>query len=99
MLKVAPLVPGIFSYRLNKLGTRMNSRIEAMVEQAKSLTPEELVALLDALGELASPPNADWQAAWAKECEDRLVAYQQGLIDAEDFDSVMSRLRQDYLNQ
>ncbi len=31
----------------------MNSRIEAMVEQAKSLTPEELVALLDALGELS----------------------------------------------
>ncbi len=57
----------------------MNSRIEAMVEQAKSLTPEELVALMDALGELASPPDAGWQAAWAKECEDRLVASIDGL--------------------
>lgn len=77
----------------------MSSRVEAMLEQAKALSPEELVALLDALGELATPPDTAWQSAWAKEGEDRLAAYQKGDLEAEDFDSVMAQLRRDYLSQ
>ena len=75
----------------------MNIQIEAIVEQAKALTAEERVALLDALNELIKPPDATWQEAWAKECEDRLAAYEQGRIEAEDFDVVMARLRKEYL--
>ncbi|MDO9225130.1 MAG: addiction module protein [Pseudomonadota bacterium] len=75
----------------------MNIQIEAMVEQAKALTAEERVALLDALNELINPPDAAWQEAWAKESEDRLTAYEQGRIEAEDFDVVMARLRKEYL--
>lgn len=75
----------------------MNTRVETMVEQAKVLTAEERVALLDALSELVSPPDAHWQQAWAKECEDRLAAYEQGRIEAEDFDVAMARLRKEYL--
>jgi len=75
----------------------MNTRVEALVDEAKILSAEERVALLDALGELVSPPGARWQEAWAKECEARLAAYDQGLIEAEDFDVVMARLRQEYL--
>ncbi len=77
----------------------MNSRVEAMVEQAEALSPEELVALLDALGELATPPDSAWQTAWAKESEDRLAAYGRGDIEAEDFDGVMNRLRKEYLGR
>ena len=47
------------------------------------------------MNELAIPPDAAWQTAWAKECEDRLTAYEQGMIEAEDFDVVMARLRKD----
>ena len=75
----------------------MNARVEVMVEQAKALTPEERVALLDALSEMVTPPDSRWQEAWAKECEDRLAAYEQGKIEAEDFDVVMARLRKEYL--
>lgn len=75
----------------------MNARVAAMVEQAKVLTAEERVALLDALSELVSPPDSQWQEAWAKECEDRLDAYEQGKIKGEDFDVVMARLRKEYL--
>jgi len=56
----------------------MNIQIEAMVEQAKALTAEERVALLDALNELINPPDSTWQEAWATECKDRLAAYEQG---------------------
>lgn len=75
----------------------MNTRVEAVVEQAKVLSAEERVALLDALSELVSPPDAQWQEAWARECEDRLAAYEQGRIEVEDFDVVMARLRREYL--
>ncbi len=75
----------------------MNGQIEAMVEQARTLTAEERVALLDALNELVYPPDSAWQEAWAKECEDRLAAYENGRIEAEDFDVVMARLRKEYL--
>jgi len=77
----------------------MNTRVEALVDGAKALSAEERVALLDALSELVSPPDAQWQEAWAKECETRLAAYEQGRIEAEDFDVVMARLRKEYLTQ
>lgn len=75
----------------------MNAHVEALVEEAKHLSAEERVALLDALSEMVSPPDAHWQAAWAKECDDRLAAFEQGRIEAEDFDVVMARLRREYL--
>lgn len=75
----------------------MNTRVEAMVEQAKVLSAEERVALLDALGELFSPPDAQWQEAWARESEDRLAAYEAGKLEAEDFDVAMARLRKEFL--
>lgn len=71
----------------------MNTRVEALVEETKVLSAEERVALLDALSVLVSPPDAQWQESWARECEDRLAAYEQGRIEAEDFDVVMARRR------
>ncbi|MDP2784066.1 MAG: addiction module protein [Sulfurimicrobium sp.] len=75
----------------------MNARVEAMMEQVKVLTAEERVALLDALNEFVSPPDSEWETAWAKECEDRLDAYERGGIEAEDFDVVMARMRREFL--
>jgi len=87
------------SFRSNQVGENMNARVEGMMEQAQALTAEERVSLIDALTELVSPPDSGWQAAWARECEDRLAAYEQGKIEAEDFDVVMARLRTEYLGE
>lgn len=84
---------------LSRKGYNMNTRVEALVDEAKALSAEERVALLDALSELVSPPDVPWQEAWAKECEARLAAYDEGQIEAEDFDVVMARLRKEYLTQ
>lgn len=75
----------------------MNSRVEDIVEKAKVLSSDERVALLDALRELVNPPDEQWQEAWAMESEERLAAYEQGRIEAEDFDVVMARLRREFL--
>lgn len=71
----------------------MNARVEAFVEQARSLTAEERVAALDALQELVTPPDSAWQQAWVAESEDRLDTYLRGEVEAEEFDNVMERLR------
>lgn len=74
----------------------MAMRVDDLVEAARQLAPEERVVLLDALNELFSPPDAAWEAAWGKEAESRLDAYERGEIAAEDFDVVMERMRRKY---
>lgn len=75
----------------------MNSRVEAFIEQARELSREDRIAALDALQVLVAPPDASWEAAWAEEAESRIAAYERGEIEAEDIDSVMERLRQEFL--
>jgi hypothetical protein len=77
----------------------MNVRVEAFIEQARCMTQEEGVSALDALQELVVPPNDAWQKNWALEASDRAAAYERGEIGAEDFDLVMERLRQEFLNK
>lgn len=78
----------------------MNARVEAIIEQAKCLNPEERVAALDALQELvAPPPNASWEKAWRSEVEDRVAAYEKGEIESEDFDVRMRQLRLEFLSK
>lgn len=74
----------------------MNGRVEAVLEQAKQLSREEQAALADAMHELVSPTDPDWEAAWVKECQDRLAAYERGEMEAYDSDEVMARLRKKF---
>jgi putative addiction module component (TIGR02574 family) len=74
----------------------MNGRVEAVLEQAKQLSREEQAVLADAMHELVSPHDPDWEAAWVKECQDRLAAYERGEMEACDSDEVMARLRKKF---
>ena len=71
----------------------MNTQIELLVEQARGLSPEEQAVLAETLYEMVNPPDPEWEAAWDKECEDRLAAYQKGEIKAMDSDEAMEFLR------
>lgn len=75
----------------------MTNRIASLLEQAKALTPEERAELLAELHDLVTPPDPDWEKAWADECERRLRAYERGETVAEDADVVMARLRAKHL--
>ena len=74
----------------------MTNRIEALVEQAKALSAEEQVVLLNTLQDLLTPPAAGWEGAWIRECEDRLSAFDRGETKAVDFDAVISDLKKKY---
>ncbi|HCJ50644.1 MAG TPA: hypothetical protein DHV67_02160 [Gallionella sp.] len=78
---------------------QMNVRVETFIEQARCMTQEERVSVLDALQELVVPPNPAWQERWALEASDRIAAYERGEIEAEDFDPVMERLRVAFLDK
>jgi hypothetical protein len=79
--------------------SNMNIHVETFIEQARAMTQEERVSAFDALQELIAPPNEAWQKSWALEASDRVAAYESGKIEAEDFDVVMQRLRQEFLNK
>lgn len=71
----------------------MPQPLEQLIEQAKHLSAEERAALIDALHDLVAPPDAEWEAAWIKECEDRLAALDRGEMRTYDFDEVMAEAR------
>ena len=71
----------------------MGEAINRLLDQARKLTPEERTALIDALHDLNSPPDTAWEAAWIKECEDRLTALDRGEMKTYDFDEVMAEAR------
>lgn len=77
----------------------MNVQIETLVEQARKLAPEERIALAEEIMATVELSPKEWEAAWARECEDRLAAYERGEIKSSDSDEVMTRLRQKYGSQ
>lgn len=71
----------------------MNASIETLVEQAKSLSPDEREALIAALQATLDPVDPQWEAAWVKECEDRIAAVDRGEMPLIDANQVMAEAR------
>jgi hypothetical protein len=72
------------------------TKVEELTEQARALPAGAQVALYDALHDLISPPDPEWEKAWAHECDRRVGQLKRGEVEAEDFDVVMERLRLKY---
>ena len=71
----------------------MNTAVGSLLEQAKKLSAEERTALIDALHDISAPPDPAWEAAWVKECEDRMAALDSGEMQVFDFDEVLAQAR------
>lgn len=71
----------------------MHESIGSLLEQAKKLSAEDRSALINALHDLNAPPDPQWEAAWLKECEDRIAALDSGEMMTYDFDEVMAQAR------
>ena len=71
----------------------MNHPIDNLLEQAKKLSADERTALMDALHDLNAPPDPEWEAAWMRECEDRLAALDRSEMQTYDGDEVMAEAR------
>lgn len=71
----------------------MSNQLDIFLEQAKKLSPEERARLIGALHDLNAPPEPKWEAAWIRECEDRIAAMERGEMETYDFDEVVAEAR------
>ncbi len=71
----------------------MNQLVDKLAAEAKQLGAEDRVALVEAILAQMPGPDAEWEAAWLKECEDRMSAVDRGEMKTHDFDDVMAQTR------
>jgi putative addiction module component (TIGR02574 family) len=71
----------------------MNAKAKALGEQARELSPEDRIALVeDVLDSLdQADPNID--RPWAGEARERLNAYRRGEISARDLSDIVAKYR------
>jgi putative addiction module component (TIGR02574 family) len=71
----------------------MNAKAKALGEQARELSPQDRIALVeDVLDSLdQADPNID--RLWAKEAGERLAAYRRGEIAARDLSDIVAKYR------
>ena len=69
----------------------MNVKAKALSEQARQLTPEERIELVeDILGSL-DPVDPEIDRLWAEEARDRLAAYLRAELQATTLEEVIQR--------
>jgi putative addiction module component (TIGR02574 family) len=72
----------------------MPDLVAELAEQARSLPAEERSRLVDLLLEsLHEPPLAEVEAAWEKEIERRVAAYQRGEVETFPAEDVFAEAR------
>ena len=71
----------------------MGKLTEDILEIARRLPAAERAALVDELLRFLDKPDAEVDALWAKEAEERLAAYDRGEIEAIDAELVFAELR------
>ena len=71
----------------------MSDNAKTLIEQARSLPPQDRIALVEDV--LASLDGADpaIDQMWAREASDRLAAYRRGELAAKDLADVVAKFR------
>src|SRR4051812_44501771 len=62
-------------------GESRMTKVEELLEQVRALPQEAQVALYDALHNLITPPDPEWEAAWSEECERRRLQIERGEVE------------------
>ncbi len=73
----------------------MTDTVLELAERGRELPPDDRNRLVDLLLEsLAAPPLTDIEAAWEREIENRLAAYDRGEVQAVEAHEVFAKARQ-----
>jgi putative addiction module component (TIGR02574 family) len=70
----------------------MNTKTKALSEEARKLSPEERIALIEDLQRSLFPVDPEIERAWVEEARSRLDAYRRGELEAIPFDEVRASL-------
>jgi putative addiction module component (TIGR02574 family) len=71
----------------------MNAKVKALSEQARKLTPEERIELIEDLQHSLHPTDPEIDGLWAEEAKDRLAAYLRGEMEARTLDEIVQKYR------
>ena len=69
----------------------MNAKVKALSEQARKLTPEERIELIEDLQRSLDPTDPEIDRLWAEEARDRLGAYLRGEMEAIPFEEILRK--------
>ena len=69
----------------------MNAKVKALSEQARKLTPEERIELIEDLQRSLDPTDPEIDRLWAEEARDRLSAYHRGEMEAIPFEEILRK--------
>ena len=69
----------------------MNTKTKALSEEARKLSPEERIALIEDLQRSLDPIDPEIERAWAEEARDRLAAYLRGEMEARPFEEILRK--------
>jgi putative addiction module component (TIGR02574 family) len=70
----------------------MNAKTKALSQEARKLSPDERIALIEDLQRSLVPADPEIDRAWAEEARDRLNAYRRGEIEAITLEEVIASL-------
>ena len=71
----------------------MNAKAKALGEQARELSPQDRIALVEDVLDSLDQTNPSIDRLWAKEASDRLAAYRRGDISAWDIRDIVAKYR------
>lgn len=71
----------------------MAKSLEELEEQARALDAEQRAKLAEALLESLHSPISEVEAAWVKEIEDRVAAYDRGELESHPAEDVFAEAR------
>jgi putative addiction module component (TIGR02574 family) len=69
----------------------MNAKTKALIEEARGLTPEERIELIEGLLDSLNAADPEIERLWAEEARDRLEAYRRGEIEAKPFEEILAK--------
>lgn len=71
----------------------MTEATKTLSEQARKLSAEERLALVDDILSSLDAPDPEMDRLWTREAEDRLAAYRRGEIKALSLEEVLAKYR------
>jgi putative addiction module component (TIGR02574 family) len=71
----------------------MNEKAKALGEQARELTAQERIALVEEVLDSLDRPDPDLDGLWAAEAKARLAAYRRGELSATNLSDIVAKYR------
>lgn len=71
----------------------MNRKVRMLGEQARELSPDDRIALVEDVLDTLDRVDPRIDRLWAKEAEERLAAYRRGEIPAKDLGAIIAKYR------